>query len=41
MAIQALGELRPLARGHKQWGKGGRAGRGGTESRPAAQGSDD
>lgn len=41
MAVQALGELRRLARGCKQWGKGGRAGQGGTESCPVAQGSDD
>lgn len=41
MAVQALGEPRPLARGCKRQGRGGRAGQGGTESHPAAQGSDD
>lgn len=41
MAVQDLGEPRPLTRGRKQRGKGGRAGQAGTESHPAAQGSDD
>lgn len=41
MAVQALGEPRPLARGRKLQGRGGRAGQGGTESHLAAQGSDD
>lgn len=41
MAVQALGEPRPLARGCKRRGERGRAGQGGTESHPAAQGSDD
>lgn len=42
MAVQAVGELRALARTCKQQGKGGREDDwGGTESHPVAQSSDD